>query len=330
MLILLDSSLGQDQIFSENIVEQKRHGRTLVAVLNGMSIAEAAREGMITDERATTQNKLSSGRSNMFLSQNAEDEEDEEVEEEPEKVNTAQSFGSFNPQANPFTPGAVKTSSVEGLGTQPSWMTGFGQARPSASAFSSTPSNFFGQQQKTASSNAPASAPQSGSQGLGTTQAPSQLTAPAKVDFASSSQATNLETPSATSQSNPFSNNNPFAAAPPTQVSSGFSFAKPDQASAPPQEQQTASTAAAKPTFSWFKSATDPVPDPTPSPSAFAAPPPSKTPSVTPSFSCKSQPCEAGLKIELTLSLKSPPSLRLLQLQDHSILESHLQQILPM
>lgn len=314
MLILLDASLGQDQVFSQNIVEQKRYGRTLVAVLNGMSIAEATKEGMITDEPTTNLTK-SSGKSNMFLSQDAEDDEDEEDEEEPTKADTGRSFGSLNPQANAFTPGFSKPS-TEATGAQPSWMTQFGQARPSASVFTgASPNNIFGGQDKAVSSIVPAtSAQQSPFQDLGTVQSSAQST-PATVDASSSSKATGTGVPSSAFQQTPFNNSNPFAA-PPAQTPSGsFIFAKPEKAPSPPKEDQIASTTEATPAFSWFKPGTAPVATPaqTPTslPSAFPAPQPSETPKVTSAFSCKWKPAEVKVKIELTQSLKSSPLVRL-------------------
>lgn len=313
MLIVLDSSLGQDQIFSESIVEKKRQARNLVAVLNGMSIAAATKEGMIEDQSTTAPTKATHNRSSMFLSQDAEDDEVEEAEDQSEQA-VPKPFGSLNPLANTFTPGAFKPPNTGEAVKRPGWMTQFGQPRPNVSALPSGPSNdIFGRQnEQTPSSGAPA---QSSSEGLGTAQkAATQSTDSWKTDAKPSLQVTDANSVKPTFQPPPLSQSNPFAA-PRTQESiSPFQFTQPAEKTPliSPQEKQTPNTAATQTTFSWSRPPSEPARTSTPSQPIFSTLQPPQTPSETPKFSRKSQPCELKLMSTLTQThkLNPKPSLR--------------------
>ncbi|KAF7504813.1 hypothetical protein GJ744_001679 [Endocarpon pusillum] len=99
-MILDKSSTPNKQVFSFGIVEEKRYHRTLVAVINGINVAQAIREGLVV---------------------HPEEAEDEEAEEDPEvndedalfvrqtneqeaKPNQDHRFLKLNQQAPAFTP----------------------------------------------------------------------------------------------------------------------------------------------------------------------------------------------------------------------------------
>lgn len=217
MLIVIDSSLGQEQVFSETLVESKRHGRNLVAILNGMSIAAAAKEGMLEQNSTAMFIKGVSNKSNMFLSQNAEDDEADEAENGPEESTSVQTTTSLNPMANAFKPSPFKQQ--EDSAKQPSWMTGFGQTRLDAnvSPFSAARKNSVDQQGgEPVNAGTPAQSP---FKGLGAFQQPSSQTPSSfKADVAPSLQKVDVSSFKPAAQSS-FVNHNPFATLPPSGAS---------------------------------------------------------------------------------------------------------------
>lgn len=288
MLIVLDSSLGQDQIFSENIVEDKRQGRNLVAVLNGMSIAAATKAGMLEQKSMFPSAKAFSNKSSMFLSQDAEDDEADEPEEESQQPLLNQPAAQLNPLASAFTPGAFKPSTAAEPVKQPSWMNGFGQTRSNDSPFSAPPTKDIFKTGQSVSAAAPA---QPTSQSLGAAQkTPSQTFNPVKFGTTPSLQPNdeNLSDPAAKS---PFvSQGNPFAAQPNTGSLGTFPSvpkAKEKAISPPPQEEQAASSTKTHDTFSW-----SPAPQAEgvfqTSQSSLEIPKPPQSQIKLPTFGCKS------------------------------------------
>lgn len=244
-------------MFSETIVESKRQGRNLVAVLNGMSIAAATKEGMLENETTTTSNKATSNKSSMFLSQNAEDDEADEADDQPEQSAVSQSSTFLNPLAGTFTPGALKSFTTEEPAKQPGWMTGFGQARPSNSGFpgAATKNIFAGQNGAAGSAGAPTL---SASESLGTAQNNSSpFTKQPNADITSSQQVKEVTDPKPVSQS-PFSNqNNPFAASLFTGSSEIFQPTQPPTETTKPslpQTQPSDNSFKTNNTFSWSPS----------------------------------------------------------------------------
>lgn len=307
MLIVLDSSLGQDQIFSESIVESKRQGRNLVAVLNGMSIATASKENMLESTGTTPSNKSRFGKSSMFMSQNSEDDDEGDGDEEQEQPPMVQTAPSLNPLASAFTPSPFKPTTTEEPAKQPSWMTGFGQSRSSLPGFPAaaiTKSIFAEQGGETASTGA-STVPTS--QGLGTPQnEPAQTISQVNAFTTPSQQEKDASVAKPAAQSPFTSNNNPFAAPP----SSGFignlqSTPKPpEKAASPTREDQSTSSSKTPPIFSW---ASGPAPTAASSSaiseSIFASPKPTQPSLIkAPSFACKSQSREPKSMNILTLA----------------------------
>ncbi|KAK5954710.1 actin cytoskeleton and mitosis protein [Knufia fluminis] len=161
-----------EQVFCEEVVEAKRYGRTLVAVMNGMSIAEARRAGMVEEDfESAAVPQPSVKRNSMFV----DDDDEEEQDDEQHGGSTAQqsSLSSLNPAASVFAPAnafAAKPPSDQ----QPKWMTSFGDDR-SPSSPGGPPKGLFGlkeaeQSQPAAAPSAPAQSPFS--TGLGATPSP--------------------------------------------------------------------------------------------------------------------------------------------------------------
>ena len=121
---LIDPFSKPEQLFSNALVETKRHGRTLVAVLNGMSIARARQEDMIEDESELSVEAPARQRSNMFVG----DHDDEESLVSMSAASTP-AFN-LNPAASVFKASAGKTQTSS---EKPAWMTSFGSKRASGS-----------------------------------------------------------------------------------------------------------------------------------------------------------------------------------------------------
>ncbi|KIW20694.1 hypothetical protein PV08_01271 [Exophiala spinifera] len=87
------SSIPNKQTFSHSYVEKKRYHRTLTAVINGTSVSEAIRRGLIEapeDEVDNEQNEVNDDDQSMFV---------------PQDQPKAATFGtSLNPEASTFTP----------------------------------------------------------------------------------------------------------------------------------------------------------------------------------------------------------------------------------
>ncbi|KAJ9633901.1 actin cytoskeleton and mitosis protein [Knufia peltigerae] len=87
------SSIPNKQTFSHSFVEKKRYHRTLTAVINGISVGEAIRQGLIEvpeDEADDEQNEVRDDDQSMFV---------------PQDQPQATTFGtSLNPEASTFTP----------------------------------------------------------------------------------------------------------------------------------------------------------------------------------------------------------------------------------
>ncbi|KAL9596113.1 MAG: hypothetical protein Q9219_006012 [cf. Caloplaca sp. 3 TL-2023] len=69
---LSDTNANRKQTFSMNLVEQKRHGRTLPAVVNGMTVTQAQAQGMVVDEDSDNEGSSSSAEETLFLPEGTE------------------------------------------------------------------------------------------------------------------------------------------------------------------------------------------------------------------------------------------------------------------
>ena len=104
-----DSNPRRKQVFSKTLVEQKRLGRTLPAVINGFSVSLARANGLIEDSSASSTNSppTMTNDESLFLSDGSSDNESrsESKPKEPQPVtNAATTTPVFNPFAKPFDP----------------------------------------------------------------------------------------------------------------------------------------------------------------------------------------------------------------------------------
>ena len=105
----LDSVSRRKQVFSQNLVESKRLGRTLPAVINGVTASVAAANGMIVEElskKAIPQQQ--SGSYSLFITDHSDD--DEPAKETKLNRTKSKAPPEVPPKANPFT-SAFDTSS---------------------------------------------------------------------------------------------------------------------------------------------------------------------------------------------------------------------------
>ncbi|OAP61197.1 hypothetical protein AYL99_03398 [Fonsecaea erecta] len=136
------SSIPRRQIFSHRYVERKRYHRTLTAVINGATVAEAIRQGWVEsqDEDARP------------MDDTREDDQSLFVPETKASSSAASSpWGpSLNAQAAPFTPSFVQ-STPSSSSTMPATGTGFGTSSSfnAAASVKSTDESPFGKPLKT-------------------------------------------------------------------------------------------------------------------------------------------------------------------------------------
>ncbi|KAI4151966.1 MAG: hypothetical protein LQ341_000803 [Variospora aurantia] len=64
---LSDANANRKQAFSANLVEQKRHGRTFPAVVNGLTAAQAQAQGYIVDDSPDNDDSTSTNNESLFL-----------------------------------------------------------------------------------------------------------------------------------------------------------------------------------------------------------------------------------------------------------------------
>lgn len=132
---MIESSIPQKQVFSHGIVEEKRFKRTLTAVINGKTVPQAVREGLVVPDKGRQEEQEEEGPDDgesLFLPEKKTIGATEQT--------SANSFAkaatpAFNPQAAAFTPGS-------GLFQQPQAMT-VSQAEPSANPFAKPSSTFM-------------------------------------------------------------------------------------------------------------------------------------------------------------------------------------------
>lgn len=62
-----DANANRKQAFSANLVEQKRHGRTFPAVVNGLTAAQAQAQGYIVDDSPDNDDSTSTNNESLFL-----------------------------------------------------------------------------------------------------------------------------------------------------------------------------------------------------------------------------------------------------------------------
>ncbi|KIX96874.1 uncharacterized protein Z520_07594 [Fonsecaea multimorphosa CBS 102226] len=113
------SSIPRRQVFSHTYVERKRYRRTLTAVINGATVAEAIRQGWVEPEDEDARGPADDTRDDdqsMFV-----------PETKPTTSAGSSVFGpSLNPQAAPFTPFGQSTPSSSL--TKPTVFSGFGSS----------------------------------------------------------------------------------------------------------------------------------------------------------------------------------------------------------
>lgn len=120
------------QVFSEGIVEKKRHYRTLFAVISGMSVAAAKRAGQIDTSSINVEEEPNAKQHSMFV----DEDEDEDEPSENISQDKPSDRSVLNPAATVFSPQIQSThpSPISIQTEQPRWMTHFGQKRSPDSA----------------------------------------------------------------------------------------------------------------------------------------------------------------------------------------------------
>jgi hypothetical protein len=210
----IESSTPSPQVFSHTIVEAKRYRRSLVAVINGIGVARAIREGLIEadpqqeGEQSNAMDEDSSG--GLFFPE-------ESTAPSPPRETRPASI--FNPEASSFMPGAT---------TQPSWPTSTGSfGKPSTFA----PSTSTSSAPKTTQSGSqfpsfvPSSSTTTSSFGMNSTPFSNPFQPKVQPPAASSTPPTTATAPF---QFSDFKFGQPTSTNPPSaSTSSPFSFGKP-------------------------------------------------------------------------------------------------------
>lgn len=138
-----ESSTPNKQVFSFGLVEEKRYHRTLVAVINGVNVAQAILEGLVIepeeaeDEEAEAEAEGDSGANDedaLFVRQTNDREA---------KPNQDNPFLKFNPRASPFAPRTSTSQAISSPSTSPalSISNGWGSQTATAPSFLSANSS---------------------------------------------------------------------------------------------------------------------------------------------------------------------------------------------
>ena len=112
MIQSVDENPRRKQLFSRTLVEQKRLGRTLPSVINGLSAAQAQSQGLIED--TTDADTASANEESLFVSDDSDDDQmhQRSGSASPQKrVQFTDEAPQLNPQAVPFNPFQKSTSS---------------------------------------------------------------------------------------------------------------------------------------------------------------------------------------------------------------------------
>ncbi|OQV10340.1 hypothetical protein CLAIMM_14357 [Cladophialophora immunda] len=137
------SSIPRRQVFSHSYVERKRYHRTLTAVINGATVAEAIRHGWVESEEEDARpiDDTRDDDQGMFV-----------PETKATSTSATSSFSgpSLNPQAASFTP-TFGQSTASSSWTKPTEFAGFGPSSPfnAAASVKSTDASPFGKPLKT-------------------------------------------------------------------------------------------------------------------------------------------------------------------------------------
>ena len=121
-----DSNPRQKQVFSKTLVEQKRLGRTLPAIINGFSVSLARENGWIDESLPSADSPPTTTKDeSLFLSDGSSEDnaETESKSKEPLAVtNAATTTPLFNPFAKPFNlaPASNPPQTVNGTSEDPS------------------------------------------------------------------------------------------------------------------------------------------------------------------------------------------------------------------
>lgn len=216
------------QVFSRHIVEKKRHLRTLPAIINGVSVADAIECGLVEDddeqedqyevEPRTAQDDDQS----MFFP----DEDEEAVPQRSAAVSSNPFTKPLNPAAASFTPkDSVSTVSTSSSPQSPAWLTNFGSKDKEVLA-----SSIFAPQKQEATLSTTSATP-----GLGGAQsslpsfflANTQTTTPFSFGSAGVASAETTTKPAFSSLNQKFVDNKPLFqsfTSPSDQVTPGFVF----------------------------------------------------------------------------------------------------------
>ena len=111
------------QLLSYNNVEFKRQGRTLSAVISGLSILDARNTGLIEETEESDINSPMSKDESLFVTGNSDDESESQPNGASATATAAAAVPSMNPFAKPFQPGGL-LSTAPSNGAVPSPFTG--------------------------------------------------------------------------------------------------------------------------------------------------------------------------------------------------------------
>lgn len=125
----IESSIPRQQSFSYNIVEKKRYRRSLTAVINGTSVAQAIREGWVEaeDDLEAEQEEVQNDEQSLFVPENRSFGDS----------TTPSIFGTgLNPAATIFKPAAATSPAIEKVSSfgQPTDFAKFGIPAPNSSS----------------------------------------------------------------------------------------------------------------------------------------------------------------------------------------------------
>lgn len=100
--IALDTNPRRKQTFSKTLVEQKRLGRTLPAVINGLSASQAQSQGMVSDFSAAETSSVSDHEP-LFM-ENSDEEQKSERPQSTAPEQKDETKTKLDPNASPFNP----------------------------------------------------------------------------------------------------------------------------------------------------------------------------------------------------------------------------------
>lgn len=157
LTVLVDSVSRRKQVFSRTLVESKRLGRTLPAVINGVTASEAAACGMVEDlSSEESKSPRESGNNSLFITDDSDEEKPTKSaetttsmftnpsENQPEPSSFSSPFG-LPAKGNPFGASTTLTPPTNAFNTNPFNLpstSGISSTTPFGKGTNTTPSVF--------------------------------------------------------------------------------------------------------------------------------------------------------------------------------------------